>query len=196
PLASRTRDVCGWYAGASAAGAAEGSTAIPTESMERPPPSAEDAAPCGPSTGCDGGGRPAMQQQSILPPVLPRMRQDARREPIAAGAPKERTNRKRTARRLRSERRSRLCLESARSVAGRSLSARMKRLQKCDQGRGLRWIQILSICGHVAATLQDLPHELVPGQPDGDRVECRSELDDNVDQRVAVVALLRFVVML
>jgi hypothetical protein len=67
----------------------------------------------------------------------------------------------------------------------------MERLEKGDQRRGLRRIQILSIRGHVAAPLNHLADELIRRQPDRDRVECWSSLATELAERVAVVALLR-----
>jgi hypothetical protein len=66
----------------------------------------------------------------------------------------------------------------------------MKGLEKCDESSGLRRIQILPIGGHISATLQDLPHELIRCQPDGNRIESRAALAANFANGVAVVALL------
>ena len=67
----------------------------------------------------------------------------------------------------------------------------MERFEKCDESRSLRWVQVLSIGGHIAATLQDLPHELICRQPDGNRIESRPALTPDVANGVAVVTLLR-----
>ena len=67
----------------------------------------------------------------------------------------------------------------------------MQRFEKSNQRRRLRRVQILSIGGHIATALQDLPHELVARQPDGDSVESGTALAPDVANGMAVVALLR-----
>ena len=67
----------------------------------------------------------------------------------------------------------------------------MKRLEKGDQRRGLRGIQVLSVRGHIAAALQNLAHQLIRRQSDGDCIKGRSAFATEFTQRVAVMALLR-----
>ena len=66
----------------------------------------------------------------------------------------------------------------------------MQRLQKCDERRGLRRTQVLSIGRHVAATLDHLADELVLREPYGNTVESRTSLSTLVAKRMAVAALL------
>src|SRR5580700_5809071 len=66
----------------------------------------------------------------------------------------------------------------------------MQRLEKCHQRSGLRRTQGFSVGGHVAATLNHLPDELILRELDGDTIERRPALSPDASQCVAVVALL------
>jgi hypothetical protein len=66
----------------------------------------------------------------------------------------------------------------------------MQGLQERDKSRRLRGVQILSVSGHVAATLNHLPNQLILRQPRGNRVQSRAALSALIAQRVAVVTLL------
>src|SRR6266850_7594299 len=77
-----------------------------------------------------------------------------------------------------------------RGVARRRLTGWMKRLEERDQRGGLRWAEVLPVRRHVAATLDDLPDQLILRQPDGDSVERRAPLPTRLVERMTVPALL------
>src|SRR6266478_2395068 len=78
----------------------------------------------------------------------------------------------------------------ASGFARRSLSSRVERCEKSDQGRGLRRTQILPICRHVSAALDHLADELVLRQSHGNAVQSRTTLSAALAKRMAVAALL------
>src|SRR5580692_3636805 len=80
--------------------------------------------------------------------------------------------------------------DGPRGVARWRLSRRMQRLEKCNQSSRLRGAKILAVCGHVAASLNHLPDQLVGRQAHSHSVESRSALPALIVERVAVVALL------
>src|SRR5215469_16589993 len=66
----------------------------------------------------------------------------------------------------------------------------MQRLQKCDESGCLCRAQVLAICGHVAAALDQLSNHLVVREAHRNGIERRTSLSTFVSERVAVVALL------
>src|ERR1700741_3672430 len=66
----------------------------------------------------------------------------------------------------------------------------MQGFKKCDQSGSLGRSQILSVCRHVAASLDYLSNQLILGKPHGDAVESRTSLPALVAKRMAVAALL------
>src|SRR6202012_4868329 len=86
------------------------------------------------------------------------------------------TNREYTVHKTRREQRSWFRSAGQGSVLGRRLMLGMERLEERHQCRSLRRIQILPICRHIAAPLENLPHQLIARQSDGDRIESRPSL--------------------
>jgi hypothetical protein len=80
--------------------------------------------------------------------------------------------------------------EIARGFAGGSLTYGMECLEKRDKRRGFRWAQVLSVCWHVAASLDHLADELVLREPHGNAVERRTPLSAEFTKRMAIAALL------
>src|SRR5882762_6132933 len=78
-----------------------------------------------------------------------------------------------------------------RGVARRRLPGWMKRLEERDQRGCLRRAEVLPVRRHVAATLDDLPDQLILRQPHGDSVERRAALPTRLVERMTVPALLR-----
>jgi hypothetical protein len=66
----------------------------------------------------------------------------------------------------------------------------MERLKKRHESSRFRGTQILSIGGHIPATLEHLPDELISGQLKRDCIKRRPTLASAVVERVAVAALL------
>src|SRR5215469_3284284 len=66
----------------------------------------------------------------------------------------------------------------------------MQSLKERDQSSCLRWTQVLSICRHVAATLNYLANQLVLGEPHCHAIESGSSLSATLSKRVAIAALL------
>src|SRR2546427_11669144 len=67
----------------------------------------------------------------------------------------------------------------------------MKRLEERDQRGCLHRAEVLPVRRHVAATLDDLPDQLILSQPHGDSVERRATLPTRLVERMTVPALLR-----
>src|ERR1700722_17908046 len=67
----------------------------------------------------------------------------------------------------------------------------MQCLEECDEGSGLRRVQILAVSRHIAAALDNLTNQLILRKPHSNCVERRTALSALIAQRVAVVALLR-----
>ena len=80
--------------------------------------------------------------------------------------------------------------EIARGFAGRSLAYGVECLEKRDKRRGFRWAQVLSVCRHVAASLNYLADELVLREPHGNAVERGTPLPAEFTERMAIAALL------
>src|SRR2546427_4208400 len=78
-----------------------------------------------------------------------------------------------------------------RGVARRRLPGWMKRLEERDQRGCLRRAEVLPVRRHVAATLDDLPDQLILRQPHGDSVERRAALPTRLVERMTVPALLQ-----
>src|ERR1700722_15962807 len=74
-------------------------------------------------------------------------------------------------------------------VARRSLIWRMQSFEKCDERRGLRRTQILRIRRHVAASLDDLPDQLVGREAGGNAVQSRPPLPSCLTEGMAIAAL-------
>jgi hypothetical protein len=66
----------------------------------------------------------------------------------------------------------------------------MQRLKKRYKSSCLGGIEILSVCGHIAATLEYLAHELIASQANGDGIEGRPPFSTDSPKRMAIVALL------
>src|SRR5438105_1516168 len=77
----------------------------------------------------------------------------------------------------------------ARSIARRSLSRRVQRLEKCDECGRLRWTQVFSIRRHVAASLNHLPDELVLREPHRNAVQGGASFPAGPSKGMAVAAL-------
>src|SRR5439155_10068140 len=77
----------------------------------------------------------------------------------------------------------------ARSIARRSLSRRVQRLEKCDECGRLRWTQVFPIRRHVAASLNHLPDELVLREPHRNAVQGRASFPAGPSKGMAVAAL-------
>src|SRR5215831_12328201 len=75
------------------------------------------------------------------------------------------------------------------SIACRSLSWWMQRLEKCDECGGFRRTQVFSISRHVAASLNDLPDELVVREPHSDGVQGGASEPTSPSKGMAVAAL-------
>src|SRR5579862_3223335 len=75
-------------------------------------------------------------------------------------------------------------------IAGRCLTLGMHGAQEGDDGGDLRRAEVPAVRRHVAAALDDLPHELVAGQTRCRVVEGWSTLPAFVAERMAVAALL------
>src|SRR5580700_1913384 len=75
-------------------------------------------------------------------------------------------------------------------ITSRALCCWVQGLEKGDERRSLRWIQVVPISRHVATALNHLADELVLCQPHGNAVQCRPPLSAGVAKRVAVAALL------
>src|SRR5690348_14342986 len=71
-----------------------------------------------------------------------------------------------------------------------SLSSGMQSFEKGDQCSGFRWTQILSIGGHVSASLDHLSNQLILREPYGNTVERRTSLSAEFTERMAIAALL------
>src|SRR5206468_10077934 len=80
--------------------------------------------------------------------------------------------------------------EVASSIARWSLSSRMQSFKKRNQGSRLRRTQILSVGGHVSATLDHLADKLVLRKTRGDTVQSRASLPATLTKRMTVAALL------
>ena len=66
----------------------------------------------------------------------------------------------------------------------------MQSFKKRNQGSRLRRTQILSVSGHVAASLDHLSNQLILREPYGNAVERGSSLPAKVSERMAIAALL------
>src|SRR4029453_12404963 len=66
----------------------------------------------------------------------------------------------------------------------------MQCLEECDQRGRFRRTQILAVCRHVAAALNDLSNELILRQPHGHAVERRPPFPTALPEGVTVAALL------
>src|SRR5262249_5976619 len=77
----------------------------------------------------------------------------------------------------------------ARSIARGRLSRRTQRLEECDECGRLCRTQVFSISRHVAASLNDLPDELVLREPHRDGVKGRPPLPTAASKGTAVAAL-------
>ena len=66
----------------------------------------------------------------------------------------------------------------------------MQSCKKCHQRGRFRRTQVLPVCRHVAATLNDLADELVFGEPHGNAVQSRAPLPARCTEGMAVPALL------
>src|SRR5215471_583403 len=75
------------------------------------------------------------------------------------------------------------------SIARGCLSRWMQRLEKCDECGRLRRTQVFSISRHVAASLNDLPDELVMREPHGDGVQGGSSVPTGPSKSMAVATL-------
>src|SRR6266481_491323 len=75
-------------------------------------------------------------------------------------------------------------------VLRRLLPGGMECFEERHERGGLGGTQVLSICRHVTAALDDLADQLILRQPDGNGVERRAALPSFGTERVAVVALL------
>src|SRR5262245_2935116 len=75
-------------------------------------------------------------------------------------------------------------------LACRRLACRMERREKRDKRGGFRRTQVLAVCRHVAAPLNDLANELVLREAGGDAVETRAALAAGIAKGVTVAALL------
>src|SRR5580692_165471 len=75
-------------------------------------------------------------------------------------------------------------------ITSRTLSCRMQGLEESYERRGLCRTQVVPIGWHVAAALDDLPNQLVLGQPHGNAVQSWPPLSTRIAERVAVAALL------
>ncbi len=75
-------------------------------------------------------------------------------------------------------------------VASRRVRARMQRCHERYQRLHFRGVQVLAISGHVTAALDDLPDQLISGEPRGDVIERGSPLSAVAAQGVAIAALL------
>ena len=71
------------------------------------------------------------------------------------------------------------------------LSGRMQRRKERHRRGDFSRIQVFPERGHIAAALDDLPHELIPGEAKGHLIERRSALASLAVERMAVAALLR-----
>jgi hypothetical protein len=81
--------------------------------------------------------------------------------------------------------------DGTRGVPGRRLPLGMQRFEERYEGGRLSRAQVFGISGHVAATLDDLPNQLVLCKPKGYGVQGRGALAALIVERVAVVALLQ-----
>src|SRR5712691_9852476 len=79
--------------------------------------------------------------------------------------------------------------EVASGIARGSLSSRMQSFKKCNQGSRLRRTQILSVGGHVAASLDHLSNQLILREAPGNAGERGSSLALLVPERMTVAAL-------
>src|SRR5258708_4851349 len=70
------------------------------------------------------------------------------------------------------------------------LARRVERLEEGDEPGHLRRAQVLAVGRHLAATLQDLPDQLVPCEPCRDVVERGPAQTPFSAERMAVAALL------
>src|SRR5215813_3177382 len=75
------------------------------------------------------------------------------------------------------------------SIARGRLSRWMQRLKKCDECGRFRRTQVFSISRHVAASLNDLPDELVVREPHCDGVQRRASVPTGPSKSVAVATL-------
>src|SRR5215468_12398050 len=77
----------------------------------------------------------------------------------------------------------------ARGIASGSLSRRMQRFEKCDECGRLRRTQVFSISRHVAASLNDLPDELVVRESHCDAVQGGAPISAGPSKGMAVATL-------
>ena len=75
------------------------------------------------------------------------------------------------------------------TVARRRDVRRMQRLEERDERRDLRGIEVLAVRRHVAPSLDHLPNQLIPREPDRHLVERRPTGAAFVSERMAVPAL-------
>src|SRR5215813_13496813 len=75
------------------------------------------------------------------------------------------------------------------SIARGRLSRWMQRLKKCDECGRFRRTQVFSISRHVAASLNDLPDELVLREPHRDGVQGGASEPPDPSKGMAVAAL-------
>jgi hypothetical protein len=66
----------------------------------------------------------------------------------------------------------------------------MQSFKKRDKSSCLRWIQVLSISGHVTSALNYLANELVFGEPHCHAIECGAALATTFSEGVTITALL------
>ena len=76
------------------------------------------------------------------------------------------------------------------SIARWRLSLRMQRVKERHHDGCLRRAQIFSVGWHIASALDNLSHELIPGEAKRHLVEGRSALASLAVERMAVAALL------
>ncbi len=71
----------------------------------------------------------------------------------------------------------------------RCLPSRMERLQERHQCSRLRRTQILSVCRHIATTLNHLTDQLILREPHRHLIESRTALSTRFAKRMAIAAL-------
>src|SRR5260370_20548391 len=74
-------------------------------------------------------------------------------------------------------------------VARRGFAMRMHRGNERNDRIDLRGTQVLAICRHISATLDNLPHDLAPGKACRSVVKCRSAQTACTSERMTIAAL-------
>src|SRR5258706_2044811 len=78
----------------------------------------------------------------------------------------------------------------ARCITRGRLSLGVQRFEESNDCRRFSRTQVLAVCRHIAASLNDLADKLILRQPDRDTVQIRTSLSSCLTKRMTIAALL------